>query len=295
MYFAMLMSFISGYFNHISSPCTGKHILSGDHSFHRHLSSSKGNSSETYCKRMPSFTYEDLYGSQYLERCRSNRCYQAGCSITPSSVSPNCCLQDDLSVRSQPVAQNVSGRVKYSRDRGYASDLETYARRGRRRREATVKRTSPSPVVQQNFDCTLSSQGSSVIELSPNRPGQNHVSHSGFSHHSTIDSSQLTVNGKFCPDISQQSKVPSTLPIATHAMGFAVTTSALPLSVLTERRGAGACCAGDVLAMSTGSLLCPTTALDHSRNASAPLSCTVGFTVYCLNVCFCVVCRPMVF
>ena len=108
------------------------------------LFSFEGQSSEgTPPKRMPSFTYEDLYHKQILHkhhqphgrRTRRMRDYDSdtGCrSDRGSSCHRKHSVEgrDDMSVRSQPTMSR-SHRHSHHRETGYASDLEAYAGRGR--------------------------------------------------------------------------------------------------------------------------------------------------------------------
>lgn len=107
------------------------------------LFSFEGQGSESEPKRTPSFTYEDLYHKQLLQkhhhhgrRSRRMREYDSDTGYRSDRELQQFHRQyyrdgrDDLSVRSQPTMSRPHRRG-HGREGGYASDLEVYAGRGR--------------------------------------------------------------------------------------------------------------------------------------------------------------------
>ena len=107
------------------------------------LFSFEGQGSESEPKRSPSFTYEDLYQKQLLQkhhhhgrRSRRMREYDSDTGYRSDREMQHFHSQyakdgrDDLSVRSQPTMSRPHRR-SHGREGGYASDLEVYAGRGR--------------------------------------------------------------------------------------------------------------------------------------------------------------------
>ncbi|XP_070194314.1 leucine-rich repeat-containing protein 7-like isoform X2 [Littorina saxatilis] len=103
----------------------------------------EGQGSEVTPKQMPSFTYEDLYQKQLLNkhhhhgrRSRRMREYDSDTGYRSDREMQQFQRQysgegrDDMSVRSQPTMSR-SHRRSHGREGGYASDLEAYAGRGR--------------------------------------------------------------------------------------------------------------------------------------------------------------------